>query len=119
MKEQLNLLEIANKAHSNAKRLGKLGNNRNAIEKLKDVQGEYMEALKALNDGNHVDWERFNDMMDRIGFSAAFTHCVKDTYEQELTDMFMVILTLMKDNEMDIVAHVNMGNEYNSLREVK
>lgn len=116
----MNLLEIANKAHSNAKRLGKLGNNRNAIEKLKDVQSEYMEALKALNEGNHVDFEAFkNSLTSNDDFPYAFELAVKDTYEQELTDMLFVILTLMKDNDMDITAHVNMGLEYNRLREGK
>jgi len=113
----MNLLEIANKAHSNAQRLGKLDSHRTDIEKLKDVQGEYMEAIKALNESNHANWTAFVTMIDEYGFEKAFEECIKDTYEQELTDMLFVILTLMKDNDMDIMAHINMGLEYNKLRE--
>lgn len=113
----LSILEIANKAYSNAQRLGKVGNNRNAIEKLKDLQGEYMEALMALNDGNHADMPYFYEIMNDNDFSYAFCETLKDTYEQELTDMLFVILTLMKDCGMDIMFHVGAGLDYNKLRD--
>lgn len=113
----MNLLEIADRAHSHAQKAGFLDSDRTSLEKLKDVQKEYMEALTALNNNHHVDWERFHNAMEKYGFPEVFKVTVKDTYEDELTDMLIVILCLMKDCKMDIQAHINMKMKYNNIRE--
>lgn len=113
----MNINDIAEKAYNNADRLGKLGD-RTDIEKLKDLQSEYMEAFKALNNKNHERFDLFDGMI-RVGgdFVEAFEGCIKDSYEDELTDCLFVILTLMKDNEMDIGKHIEAKMKYNELRD--
>ena len=114
----MDINKIADKAYDNAKRLGKLASNRNAIDKIRDVKGEYIEAVKALSCGKHADITYFLELFNTTdnSFEFCFKEALKDTYEQELTDILFVVLTLMKDCDMDIEKHVSMGLEYNKVR---
>lgn len=113
----MNIKDIAEKAYDNAVRLGKIGD-RTDIEKLKDLQSEYMEAFKALNNGNYAREEyllQFPVVLDK-NKKRFFEANVHNTYEDELTDCLFVVLTLMKDKKMDIELHINSKMIYNALR---
>lgn len=113
----MNIDTMAKNAYSNAVRLGKIGN-RSPIEKLKDLQSEYMEAFKALNGDDHARMDLFEGMISVGGdFKESFISCVKDTYEDELIDCLKVILTLMEDCGMDKEKHWECKTIYNELRE--
>ena len=113
----MTIKEIGKQAYKNAVRLGKIGN-RTDLEKLKDIQSEYIEAFVALNNGNHADWEAFNNSMSNDNdFKFAFELAIKDTYEDELTDLLKVVLTLMEDCGMDKEKHFKYKNRYNQLRD--
>lgn len=113
-----NINEIADRAHQNAVRLGKIGT-RSRVDKLGDVHSEYLEALKALNNKDHARMDLFEGSIKQFPdmFKSSFEANIKDTYQDELTDLLSVVLTLMEDCGMDKEKHFTYKQRYNELRE--
>lgn len=118
MGQQMNINDIAERAYNNAIRLGKIGT-RSTVDKLGDIHSEYLEALKALNCRDFCDIEILEITINKYPdlFKESFKVNIHNTYEDELTDLLFVVLTLMKDKKMNIKKHIEFKMKYNELRD--
>ncbi len=114
----MNINEIADRAYNNAVRLGKIGK-RSITEKLSDINSEYLEALKAISGKDYARMDLFEKSIELFPemFKESFEAHIKDTYEDELTDLLSVVLTLMEDCEMNKEKHFKYKQKYNDSRD--
>lgn len=133
--EKLN--ELRDKIHENAKQKGfykeeELSkkwnvNNIRSIQhaffaqKIALIHSELSEALEADRKGKKANLEGLDFALNDLGkkFTDAFEYCVKDTIEDELSDVIIRVLDLCGWLEIDIEKHVEYKMEYNKLREYK
>lgn len=84
---------------------------------LVDVLNEMQEAVYAFRD------RKFLDPKDRAFinpclpfFKSKFEERVKDTFEDELADIMINVLSLAKHRGIDIEAHILAKMKYNEVR---
>lgn len=92
---ELNLKELSQQIHENAKAKGFYDNKNNinfrdaqVLEIIKEV-AEFHEAYKKGKDGSG-DWEL--ESPEEVGASAVFEACIKDTWQDELADIMIRLL---------------------------
>lgn len=92
---ELNLQELAQQIHENAKAKGFYDNKNHkffkyaqVFEIIKEV-AEFHEAYKKGKDGSG-DWEL--ELPEEVGASAVFEACIKDTWQDELADVMIRLL---------------------------
>ncbi len=101
---------------------------KNIGEMLCLIHAEISEALEADREGKYCEFgnkhwiingrtlkENLVDF-DDIQFITLFKQCVKDTFEDELVDVFIRVLDLAGYLNIDFEAHLNAKMRYNKLR---
>jgi NTP pyrophosphatase (non-canonical NTP hydrolase) len=103
---ELNLKELAEKIHENAKAKGFYDNKDHqffeyaqVFEIIKEV-AEFHEAYKKGKDGAG-DW--YLEDPEEVGASAVFSACIKDTWQDEMADVVIRLLDFMRYNEFEIL----------------
>lgn len=118
MSKSLN--ELAKELHATAKEKGFYeGREFNLGEKLMLVTSELGEALEADRKGN---WARLNkDDRQKVldNMEAFFENSVKDTFEDEIADVFIRLLDLVGFLKIDIDFYIEAKSKYNAQREKK
>lgn len=82
--------------------------------KLMLVVSELGEALEALRNRNLCKIERIPDTVEVN--NDMFLQFVKDTFEDEIADVFIRLFDLCGFMQIDIERHINLKMNYNSTR---
>lgn len=128
----MNLSTLCNLSHQNAKDKGFWDKERNIGELLMLITSELAEALEAhrknrmtkgydiqmmqdfdidIYDEDHGEWRTSDD------FKAEFEENVKDTFEDEIADVFIRLGDLCGGLGINIDAHIACKMAYNKTRE--
>jgi NTP pyrophosphatase (non-canonical NTP hydrolase) len=97
-------------------------------QKIALIHSELSEALEADRKGGRPDMERF-ERLESVPVNPSanpghvyvfdFNLCIKNTVEDELTDVIIRTLDLCGYLGIDIEKHVELKMKYNELREYK
>lgn len=95
----------------------------NVGEKLMLMVSELGEALEAHRKGRFANLKKLDgvilDSLDNEEFKWRFQQNIKDTYEDELADVYIRLLDHAGSLGIDFESHIKLKNRYNSLREYK
>lgn len=91
------------------------------------IVSELSEALEADRKGMKADMKNFEKNIDGHGedscstvkdvlFYTVFKNYIKDSFEDEIADAFLRLMTLCGIMGIDIEKHIKMKAKYNSLR---
>lgn len=89
------------------------------------IVSELSEALEADRKGKKADMESFEKIIEDCGedgsskdmmFFTVFKQCIKDSFEDEIADAFLRLMSLCGIMGIDIEKHIKMKAKYNSLR---
>jgi NTP pyrophosphatase (non-canonical NTP hydrolase) len=80
---------------------------------------EAAEALEADRKGKRTDLEGFYKWEKVIGFEEAFIKYIKDTYEDELADIYIRLLDLCGGQDIPLGDYVELKLKYNRTRDHK
>lgn len=112
---------LKNKAHNMAKEKGfwEDGENRNRGELLALIHAEVSEALEC----HRKDQRCANATVIKAiktenddEFKEIMRNKVKDTYENEIADVFIRLFDLCGAEDINILAHINAKMRYNAMR---
>ena len=119
----MNINEIAERAHDHAKKAGFLGD-RNIDSMLMDIVDEVGEARHSFRNSRLPDWtwielfkkdpSSFNGTRPETGL---FEKGIKDTFADEMIDLVLIPLAIMKRYDIDIEKHIEAKMKYNELRD--
>lgn len=115
----MNLIELQNKIHKNAKEKGFWDMEHNFGNDLMLIVGELGECSESHRKGINADLTSFEDALEHsnLTYDKAFEKYVKDTVGDELADALIRILDCAAGWEIDIITHINYKMKYNSNRE--
>lgn len=85
------------------------------------IHSELSEALEAHRRERIASLDSFNrnNKPNRMGFKQSFESFIKDTIEDELTDVIIRLLDLSATMDIDIEEHIRLKMEYNKTREYR
>lgn len=111
------LNESAKIIHQNNREKGFWDKDRNMGETLMLIVGEVSEAMEAHQKGQFANVEMFEqDIVEGYDFKRAFDLNIKDSYEDEISDIVIRVLDLCAAKGIDIEKHINLKVEYNKSR---
>lgn len=122
---------LQEKIHKNNIEKGFYQDEKNIGEMLCLVHSEVSEALECdrkdkycelhnenWKDGNETLLEML-DNSDDVDFKVSFERLVKDSFEDELSDIVIRVLDLAEYKKIDLYNHILLKMRYNSLRGFK
>ena len=115
--------KLAQEVHENAKSKGFFDSEKNIGEMLCLIHSEVSEALEAdrkdmfMPIENRIEW--VNELKKDAEFKDDFTQLVKDTFEDELSDIIIRVMDLAAFKGVNLEEHIKAKMRYNSLREHK
>lgn len=124
----MDIKKLQKEIHRNAKDKGFWaidGINDALTTKLLLIITEVCEAVEADREGRWASLELFNrerqasPFHEKSATADAFKLHVKDTVEDELADVFIRLLDVCENYQIDIEKHVRIKMDYNRQREVK
>lgn len=121
----MNISELIKKAHEYAVEKGFYpeGEERNTGELLMLIVSELGEALEAHRYNRFVDVKKVvNNPLNSFDFPQwkfNFEACIKDTFEDEIADVFIRLFDLCGYLEIDIEKHISAKMAYNKTRPQK
>lgn len=110
----MNINDIAERAYTHAKEAGFIGD-RNIDSMLMDIVDEVSEARHAFRNSKLPDWEGLKTFI-KEDFELGFESRIKDTFGDEMIDILLVTLAIMKHHNIDIERHL-LKMKYNELRD--
>jgi NTP pyrophosphatase (non-canonical NTP hydrolase) len=118
--DNLGIQELAKDIHENALKKG-FWEDANIGEKLMLIVSELSEALEADRKNRYFKKEigAVNGWVYDKDFEEHFTTDVKDTFQDELADVFIRLLDLSTYLGIDLLGHVIAKNRYNKSRPYK
>ena len=113
--------DLAQQIHKNAKSKGFYEEKKNIGEMLCLIHSEVSEALEADRKNKYTTSNIFavNGWTSDGDFIHSFKENVKDTFEDELTDVIIRVLDLAAFKGINLEEHIKSKMRYNSLREHK
>lgn len=125
----MNINDLKIDCHKIAKDKGFWDSPRNTGELLMLIVSEAAEALEADRKGRRADLDNFAACMalpvheqafvdpDLAKFKKAFEDNIKDTFEDEIADVFIRLFDLCGGMDIDINRHIKLKMQYNKTRE--
>jgi NTP pyrophosphatase (non-canonical NTP hydrolase) len=117
----MNLIELQNKIHKNAKEKGFWDMEHNFGNDLMLIVGELGECSEAHRNGEFANLKEFENIINSdesvLSYNEAFRKYVKDTVEDELADALIRILDCAKGWGINLEKHVHYKMKFNESRE--
>lgn len=115
----MEIKELVEKSHSTAKEKGFWDKERNVGEMLMLIVSELGEALEAHRKEKHTTWNNFvgDALQSPLHVKEVFEKDVKDTFEDEIADVFIRLGDLCGGLGIDIEKHIEVKMAYNTTRE--
>lgn len=116
-----NLNELAKQCHERAKAKGFWDKPIETGTLLMLIVSELAEALEADRKNKHADVKQFEYEMTRVphDYEPAFKVYIKDTFEDEIADVFIRLLDFVGQRNIDIEKHIELKMQYNQTRDYK
>lgn len=118
-----NLNELAKQFHEKAKAKGFWDEPRETGTLLMLMVSELSEALEADRKNKHADLSAFDyrkeDRECPEHFQQDFQELIKDSFEDEIADVFIRLLDFIGQRNIDIERHIELKMEYNLTRAYK
>jgi len=118
-----NLNELAKQYHERAKEKGFWDEPRETGTLLMLMVSELSEALEADRKNKHADLETFDYREDERNcsedFQADFQQLIKDSFEDEIADVFIRLLDFIGQRNINIERHIDLKMQYNQTRAYK
>jgi len=116
----MQIKELVKRAHENADRQG-FYKDRHIDSILFDVQDEISEARKATQQNcSCALFEMFQSDIDSgRDFAEAFEECIKNSFEDEITDAIIILFGIAGKYNIDLERHIELKMIYNATREYK
>lgn len=121
--------ELAKKIHENAVNHGFYDEKREIGTLLMLCVSEISEALEADRKGKYAKMQEFKAWQEKFiptseqgindKFKVDFEYFIKDSFEDEICDAIIRILSLCGHLNIDIDEHIRLKMKYNSMRENK
>lgn len=115
----MNLNELAKKAHENAVNKGFYEKPLEIGTLLMLVVSELGEALSADQHNRKplIGWYKKDLTIKGIDLVESYKMCIKDTFEDEISDAMIILLGICHHKEIDIEWHIEQKMKYNEGRE--
>ena len=119
------IMDYVTAAHGNAKDKGFYETDRNIGEALMLIVSELGEALEAHRKGIHTIPYSQNQLYEAIPklttqkWAELFGDLIKDTFEDEIADVFIRLFDLCGYLDIPIEKHIEMKMKYNSTRPIR
>lgn len=110
----MELKKLVKETHDMAKQKGFWDGERNIGEKLMLIVSELGEALEAHRTNRFADLKKFEECGKN---DSCFEQNVKDTFEDELADVFIRLADLCGAFNLDIEKFIELKMKYNSNRQ--
>ena len=113
---------LSKEIHETAKSKGFYDNEKNIGEMLCLIHSEVSEALEADRKNHHANKSAFQyrEMeVDEFHFESDFQELIKNTFEDELSDIMIRVMDLAEYKGIDLEWHILMKMKYNATREHK
>ena len=117
-----NLNELAKQLHEKAKAKGFWDEQRETGTLLMLMVSELSEALEADRKDKHTNKNTLVKLLyenDPTQFVSVFQNDVKDTFEDEIADVFIRLLDFIAQREIDIESHIELKMRFNQTRAYK
>ena len=113
--------ELGKEIHKNAVSKGFYEDKKNIGEMLCLIHSEISEALEADRKNNYTKTDIYsvNQWIDDENFTHYFKENVKDTFEDELSDIMIRVMDLATFKGINLEEHIKAKMRYNSMREHK
>ncbi len=111
----MNINYIAERSYKHAKQAGFIGD-RNIDSMLMDIVDEVSEARHAFRNSKLPDWAGLKTFI-KEDYDIGFEGCIKDTFADEMIDLILIPLAIMKHYHIDIEKHIEFKMKYNELRD--
>jgi NTP pyrophosphatase (non-canonical NTP hydrolase) len=110
--------DLADRIHTRNVQKGFYDDEKNIGEMLCLIHSEVSEALEADRKNSFaVDIKRVNGLVGNDDeFKRSFNENIKDTFEDELADIFIRVLDLAAHKGIDLEQHIAAKMRYNYLR---
>lgn len=117
-----NLNQLSKECHKYSRTKGFWDGPTNIGEKLMLIVSEVSEALEADRKGRKADLQKFNareEDKEEFHFESDFQQTIKDTFEDEIADVFIRLFDLCGGLGIDIERHIELKIKYNQTRPYK
>lgn len=117
-----NLNELAKQYHERAKQKGYWDEPRETGTLLMLMVSELSEALEADRKNKYADLSKFDELLEVEGnhhFESVFKSCIKDTFEDEIADVFIRLFDFIGQRNINIEKHVELKMRFNQIRAYK
>ncbi|MES2382626.1 MAG: hypothetical protein V4538_16375 [Bacteroidota bacterium] len=125
--------ELSHQIYANAKSKGFFEEEKNTGEMLCLIHSEISEALNADNENKYCDLAGFFERLNQISFSyndgttkikeedfiILFESRIKNTFEDEIADSLMRLMSLAAYRGINIEQHIQLKMRYNLTRPYK
>jgi len=109
--------DYCKECHDITKSKGFWDKDRNFGELLMLIVSELGECLESHRKNNWAIYDNFVKEWKANGFETAFKLHLKDSVEDELSDVFIRLFDLIEAYEIDIEEHIKLKMKYNKTRE--
>lgn len=117
-----NLNNLAKQLHEKAKAKGFWDEQRETGTLLMLIVSELSEALEADRKDKHTNKNTMVKLLyenDLTQFVPVFQNDVKDTFEDEIADVFIRLLDFIGQRNIDIESHIELKMRFNQTRPYK